>query len=246
VQESLRKIITIPLYILGFALMGLLSGYLAFKIMSFSKTVEVPDLRGKTLFEANDLLNKKGLYLKVEGEDYDSVVVPGLIVRQDIPSGNKVKEQRGIKVFLSKGPRVWTIPDLVGMNIGEAEPLISKSGLRVLKTLSIHSATVERDIIIAQRPNPDETLETGAPQKPQDLLGQRRGLSLIVSAGPYDTIYYCPDFVGKSRDDAVNLSEKLGLNTEFTGSGERVKSQKPKPNSPLRHGEIIHLQLEGG
>ena len=245
-QEGLRKIISIPLYILGFALMGLLSGYLTFQIMSFSKTVEVPDLRGKTLFEANDLLNKRGLNLKVEGEDYDSVIVPGLIVRQDIPPGNKVKEQRGIKVFLSKGPRVWLIPDLVGMNIAEAEPLIAKSGLKVLKTLYLHSSLIEKDTIIAQRPNPDEPLETGAPQKPQDLLGQRRGLSLIVSAGPYDAIYYCPDFSGKNRDDALNLAEKLRLNAEFTGSGERVKSQKPKPNSPVKPGEIIHLQLEGG
>src|SRR3972149_6221744 len=137
--------------------MGLLSGYLAFKILSFSKTVE----------EANGLLIKQGLYLKVEGEEYDPVIVPGRIVRQDVPPGNKVKEQRGIKVFLSKGPKVWSIPELAGQSITEAEPIIAKSGLRIEKIIRLHSNTVEKDRIIAQRPNPDEAMGAGMPQKPQ-------------------------------------------------------------------------------
>src|SRR3972149_2744129 len=146
--------------------MGLLSGYLAFKILSFSKTVE----------EANGLLIKQGLYLKVEGEDYDLVIVPGRIVRQDVPPGNKVKEQRGIKVFLSRGPKVWTIPELTGQTIDEAESAVSKSGLRIEKIIRLHSNSVEKNRVIAQRPHPDEPLGGGHPGKPQDIMGQR-GLS---------------------------------------------------------------------
>lgn len=244
-QEGLKRIVTVPLYVLGFVLMGLLSGYLAFKILSFSKTVEVPDLRGKTLFEANDILNRNNLYLKVEGEEYDPVIVPGRIVRQDVPAGNKVKEQRGIRVFLSKGPKVWSIPDLAGQTYEEAEALVSKSGLRVEKVIRVHSSGVEKNRIIAQRPGPDEGLAGSPPQKPQDL-GQRRGLSLVVSMGPYGTVYYMPDFSGKDREEASSVAGKLGLEVEFTGTGEKVRSQKPRPLSPVRSGDTIHLQLEGG
>jgi len=244
-QEGLRKLITIPLYVLGFVLMGLLSGYLAFKILSFSKTVEVPDLRGKTLVEANGLLIRQGLYLKVEGEEYDPIIVPGRIVRQDVPPGNKVKEQRGIKVFLSKGPKVWAIPELTGQTLEEAESVVSKSGLRVEKIIRLHSNSVEKDKVIAQRPHPDEPLGGGPPQKPQDIMAHR-GLSLIVSSGPYETVYFCPDFTGKTKDDASGLAEKLRLILEFAGSGERVRAQKPKPNALVKSGETIHLQLEGG
>lgn len=244
-QEGLRKIIAVPLYVLGFVLMGLLSGYLAFKILSFSKTVEVPDLRDKTLVEANGLLIKQGLYLKVEGEEYDPVIVPGRIVRQDVPPGNKVKEQRGIKVFVSRGPRVWAIPELTGQTIEEAESAVSKSGLRVEKIIRLHSGAVEKDRVIAQRPLPDEPLGGGPFQKPQDIMTQR-GLSLIVSSGPYETIYVCPDFTGRIKDDAAGLAEKLRLVPEFTGSGEKVRSQKPRPNAIIKSGETIRLQLEGG
>jgi beta-lactam-binding protein with PASTA domain len=244
-QEGLRKIFTVPLYVLGFVLMGLLSGYLAFKILSFSKTVEVPDLRGKTLFEANDLLNKRGLYLKVEGEEYDAVVVPGQIVRQDVPAGNKVKERRGIKVFLSKGPKVWSVPDLTGRTLEDAESVVSSGGLRVEKIIRIHSQAVEKDTIMAQRPGPDEALGD-SPKRIGDHPPGHRGITLLVSSGPYDAIYFCPDFYGKSKDDALSIAEKLRLNPEFSGSGERVRSQRPKPNSLIKAGETIHLYMEGG
>ncbi len=226
--------------------MGLLSGYLSFEILSFSKTVEVPDLKGKTLFEANDLLNKKGLLLKVEGEDYDPFIMSGRIIRQDIPPGNKVKEDRGIKVFLSKGPKVSSIPQLVGQTLEDAESIISKSGLKLGKVIRLHSDTVEKDRIIAQMPAADEAVGSDVSQKPEDLMDKYHDLSVIVSSGPYDIIYYCPDFSGKSREEARALAEKLRLSAEFTGSGEKVISQKPKPNSLIKTGETVHLQLDGG
>ena len=245
-QEDLRKIIAVPLYVLSFVLMGLLSGYLAFKILSFSKTVEVPDLRGKTLFEANDLLSKKGLNLKVEGEDFDSTVVQGRIMRQDVPPASKVKEQRGIKVFLSKGPRVWSLPDLTGQTIEEAELAVNSLGLSIQKIIRTHSSTVAKDVIIAQRPLPDEPLEGNASAPSQEIPGQHPGFSIVVSSGPYDIIYVCPDFLGKSRDEVVNIAEKLNLSIDFTGSGEKVRSQKPRPNSLIKSGETLHIYLEGG
>lgn len=244
-QKGLKKALTVPLYIAGFVLLGLLSGYVAFKILSFSRTVEVPDLKGKTVFEANDILTKKGLFLKVEGEDYDPVIVPGSVVRQDVPPGNQVKEQRGIKVLLSRGPKVWSIPQVSGMSLEEAEQAIAGSGLRIEKVIRLHSDTAEKDRIIAQRPNSDETLGAGAPQSPQDLLGQRHGLYLIVSSGPYNRVYSCPDFLGKSREEALELAHKLNLNVDISGSGERVKSQRPRPNAVVKSGETLHLQLEG-
>ena len=244
-QEGLRKAVTIPLYVIGFILLGLVSGYFAFKVLSFSKTVDVPDLRGKTLIEANTLLTKKGLYIKVEGEDYDPLTVPGRIVRQDVPAGNKVKEQRGIKVFLSKGPKVWSIPELTGQTIEEAEPVITKSGLRIEKIIRLHSHSIEKDKIIAQRPNPDEVAWGSPSQKPEESGARQYGLSLIVSSGPYEMTYSCPEFSGKGREEALALAERLRLNVQLSGTGERVISQRPKPHALIKSGEPVHLQMGG-
>lgn len=230
-QKGLSSLLMVPLYIVGFVLVGILSAYLTFKVMSFSKTVEVPDLSGKSVIEANDLLTRKGLNMKIEGEDYDPLIVSGHIIRQDIPTGSKVKEQRGIRVILSKGPKVRSVPDIAGSALSEAESILAKSGLRVNKVIRVHSNTIESGRIIAQRPSPDEAI--------------KESISLVVSSGPYAIIYYSPDFTSKSKEEVMTIAEKMGLKIEFSGAGSMVRSQKPKPNSVIRSGETIYLQMEG-
>ncbi|MEK6583138.1 MAG: PASTA domain-containing protein [Nitrospirota bacterium] len=230
-QKAVSKIIKVPLYVFGFVLLGLLFAYLTFKLMSFSRTVDVPDLSGKNLVEANEILSKKGLNLKIEGEEYDPSVAGGYILRQDVPAGSGVKEQRRIKVILSKGPRVQIIPSVIGESADKAESILLQNGLKVAKVIRVHSGTDERDKVISQKPGPDEKIA--------------EKVTLIVSAGPYEVIYYCPDFQGKTPEEALQLAEKLGLKLNITGSGEKVKSQKPKAGSQIKAGDIINIQLEG-
>lgn len=235
----------LPVYITGLILMGLVSGYLTFEVLSFSRTVAVPELKTKTLVEANHILNKNGLHLKVEGENYDEAVAPGLIARQDIPPGNKVKEGRGISVILSKGPKIVSIPELTGQTLENAETVLSKNGLKIARLIRVHSDTIEKDVIIAQRPRPDEFTQTEALKDSQEAKGFMQGLSIVVSSGPYDKIFLCPDFSGKSRGELMDLTEKLGLKVEISGAGEKVRRQKPAANSNVRSGDTLHIQMEG-
>lgn len=224
---KLNRIFSGILYLFIFFAVVIITGYLTFTILSFSRTVEVPELKGLSLPEANSLVTKKGLYLKVEGEEYDPVIPPGHISRQDIPSGNKIKVNRGIKVFVSKGPKALLTPEIAGLNLDEAESIILKNGLRVGRIVYVHSDTIENGKVIAQRPDPEE--------KPGESI------SLIVSIGPYQRVLYCPDFKGKNEKEAGEIAERLGLKIELSGSGQRIISQRPKPNSIVRSGDIIHL-----
>lgn len=226
----MSNLIKIPLYFLAFILLGLIFGYLTFKILSFSRTVEVPDLYSKSLIEANELLTKNGLYLKIEGEDYDSTVLPGHILRQNVPAGDKVKERRGIKVIISKGPKVHSIPILVNETLLNAESILLQKGLKITKVIRVHSDTIEKDRIVAQKPEPDERVS--------DYI------TVLVSLGPHEVIYYCPDFQGMSIEEAKGLTEKLNLKTEIEGSGENVKIQRPPPGRRIKTGDTIYLQTE--
>ncbi|MEW6001147.1 MAG: PASTA domain-containing protein [Nitrospirota bacterium] len=228
--KRMNNLIRIPLYIIAFILLGLLFGYLTFKILSFSRTVEVPDLIGKSLVEANELLSRKGLYLKIEGEDYDSTFPPGYILRQDVPVGNKVKERRSIKVIVSKGPRVQSVPMLVNETLSEAESIVIQKGLKVSKIIRVHSERVEKDKVLAQKPEPD--------QKVSDYI------TLVVSLGPHEVIYYCPDFRGMSVEQAKELAEKLNLKLRIKDDGVSVSEQKPRQGTHIRAGETIYLRTE--
>jgi serine/threonine-protein kinase len=224
------NILRIPLYILAFISLGLIFGYLTFKALSFSRTVEVPALYGKSLVEANELLTKSGLYLKIEGEDYDATVQQGHILKQDVPAGEKVKEGRGIKVILSKGPRVQSIPVLVNETLINAESILFQKGLKIAKVIMVHSDTVEKDRIVSQKPEPEEKVSNY--------------ITVLVSLGPHEVIYYCPDFKGMAIEEAKELMEKLNLKGETAGYGKMVRAQKPNPGTYVKKGETIYLQLE--
>jgi beta-lactam-binding protein with PASTA domain len=223
------KFVKLPLYISALIILGLLFGYITFKIMSFSRTVEVPDIQGKSPLEANRLLANRGLYLKIEGEDYDAAVSPGNILRQDIPAGNKIRERRGIKVIISKGPRVKSVPMLVNETLLNAESLLLQKGLKITRIIMVHSDIVEKDRIIGQKPDPDEQVSDH--------------IHVIVSLGPYEKIYSCPDFKGMLLEEAVELIRKLSLKALTEGMGEKIESQKPEAGRPVKTGDTIYLKL---
>jgi beta-lactam-binding protein with PASTA domain len=151
----MNKLVKIPLYIGILFIVGMVAGHLTFKLLSLSNTVDVPDLKGKSVAEAVNILQNKGLHLLGAAEDYDSEITPGSIVRQDIPPLSKVKEGRGIKVIVSKGPKIQYVPDVIGMKLEEAEPVLAARGIRIAKAIYVH-CDVEKNFIIAQRPESDE------------------------------------------------------------------------------------------
>ncbi len=168
----MRSLIKILAYIIVLLFLGVVAGHFTFQLLSFSRTVVVPDLKGREMMEANNIIRNKGLYIRLEGEDYDPAIPQGNIIRQDIPSGSKVKEGREIGIVLSKGPRMQYVPDIVGQPLDMAGAILKEKGIRIDKILYVHSEKTQRNIVLAQRP---ETNESGA-----DVF------SVIVSLGDFE------------------------------------------------------------
>jgi beta-lactam-binding protein with PASTA domain len=230
VQKKIKDLLRIPLFFAAFVLLGLTFGFITFKILSFSRTVDVPNLADLTLLEANETLNRAGLYLKIEGEDFDASVPTGRILRQDIPPGNKVKEKRAIKVVVSKGPRVYSVPLLVDHTVGDASDLLVQKGLRIGKIISVHSDYMEKGTIVAQKPEPDERLTDT--------------ITVLVSLGPHELTYYCPDFLNRNLEEAKETAEKIGLLIETRGSGSVIRAQRPKAGTPVKSGDKIYFETK--
>ncbi len=228
-NKDIKIIARFLLYVLAFVMLGLTFGYLTFKVLSFSRTVEVPDLYGKSLLEANKLLTNNNLYLKIEGEDYDAINSSGNIIRQDVPAGNKVKERRGIKVIISKGPRIKSVPLLTDETLVNAESLLLQKGLKIAKVIFVHSDAIEKGRILAQKPGPEDQVSDT--------------ITVLVSTGPYEKRYYCPDFKGMSLEQASELTKQMNLEITTEGSGETVETQKPDPRKVIKTGDTIHLRL---
>ncbi|HMK43091.1 MAG TPA: PASTA domain-containing protein [Dissulfurispiraceae bacterium] len=159
----------IPFYVFLVLFISIGSGYLTFTLLTMNRTIIMPDLRGKGMVEANDLLRSKGLYIRLEGDDYDGEVPQGAIARQNIPAGAGVKQGREIGVVLSRGSRIAFVPDVVGQTVAQAETSLQPRGIKIAKVMYVHSESIPKDTIIAQRPEP---LEKGADQ-----------FSIVVSLG---------------------------------------------------------------
>jgi hypothetical protein len=66
---------------------------------------------------------------------------------------------------------------------------------------------------------------------------------VLVSLGPHELIYVCPDFLNKSYEYAQETAENIGLAVEVKGSGNIVSAQKPKPGSLVKNTDKIFLEL---
>jgi beta-lactam-binding protein with PASTA domain len=226
----MNSFLRVSLFFALFVALGLTFGFLTFKILSFSRTVEVPSIINMTVIEADKVLGKAGLDLKIEGEDFDSVIPSGRIIRQDVPSGKTVKEKRAIKIVISRGPKVLSIPLLVNETLQNAESILLQKGLRIGKVINVHSDAVQKGTIVAQRPEPDDMLA--------DVI------TVLVSAGPHDQAYYCPDFLGKQIEEVREVAQKMGLEIETQGTGSIVKAQRPKPGAVIKSTEILYLEIK--
>ena len=226
----MNSFLRVSLFFALFVVLGLTFGFFTFKILSFSRTVEVPSILNMTIIEADRVLGKAGLGLKVEGEDFDSVIPSGKIIRQDVPPGKTVKERRSIKAVISKGPRVLSIPLLVNETLQNAEAILLQKGIRIGKVINIHSDTAKKGIIVAQKPEPDDKLTDQ--------------ITVLVSAGPHDQMYSCPDFQGRQIEEVREIAQKMGLEIESHGSGSIIAAQRPKPGTVIKSSEKLYLEMK--
>ncbi|GBE02184.1 serine/threonine-protein kinase PK-1 [bacterium BMS3Bbin06] len=226
----MKTIFKITLYFTLFLVLTVFSSYVTFRIMGAKKTVAVPDLRKKNLIEANKEIMERRLYIKIDGEEFNQTLPAGTIIRQEIPPRERIKQGRTIRVIISKGPKRYYMPDFIGLNVDEARDLAIKNNLKIKRILRARSDAYEKDTVIGQRPTPDER---GADR-----------VSLLVSNGPFDVLYSCPDFAGMSLSAAKELVEKMGLEIELSGYGSRIVGQKPAAGSIIKRGDLIKLKLE--
>ena len=86
------------------------------------KDVDIPNLTGKTVDEAKEILKQNKLNYIEEDQEYNTEVPEGQIISQNPPyvEGRKIKENTDIKVVVSKGTETTTVPKLKGLTKDEA------------------------------------------------------------------------------------------------------------------------------
>lgn len=137
-------------------------------------SLTVPNLIGKTLEEAQKIADQTGLKLEEYRHDYNDDYPEGTIwLTSPMPGRTVSRSNPVVRVWISKGPRLRTVPDVTGLSVDEARKKLMEAGLTLAPSpLTEYSTTVPMDKIIRQIP------EAGTKLEPL------KSVSVVVSMGP--------------------------------------------------------------
>src|SRR6267378_4068979 len=119
---------TFLLFILASA--AFLSAITAMRIAIHGREVTMPNLVGKNVSEASQLLQSRGLVLRVADRIYSDQPI-NVVVRQTPPSGLLMKVSQQAHVVLSLGQRQLQIPLIEGNSLRASRIELLRGGLQV-------------------------------------------------------------------------------------------------------------------
>ena len=205
-----------------------------------NKSYPVPDIRGKTVEEAQEMEGVKDIFLiEVQGTRTTEEYQPGQIVEQDPAAGRTRKSNLVIQVYVAAEPEKVPMKDLVGMEYRQARVLLTDMGLDLkITTETVSSDKYGADAVIETVPAADEPLVAG-----QTVI-------LRVSTGP-ETVTV-PTFTGQDIANAVQNAQDLGLTVgeitydtfSFAPQGQVIE-QSIKPTSEVPGGTKIRFTVSG-
>jgi len=121
-------------------------------VVSISKGAKegmVPNLVGKSLEDALFLLDKYGFVQGVTTVE-ESDMPKDIVIKQSPDAGSEVKPGATIDISISEGPQE-TAPDVIGMNILDAEAVLKSADLEVGDIVYEMSDVYAKDIVIWQQ-----------------------------------------------------------------------------------------------
>ena len=187
------------------------------------KDIDLPDLVGKTLEEAQEELKDTKVIIERE-EAFDDEVEAGKIISQEPPyvEGYRIKEDSTIKVVISKGQELVTMQKVVGMTYEDAEKLLRDELHLEVKKVEETSQTVEAGYVTKQSVEEGEQIKAG------------ETVTLHVSTGTGIKEVSVPHVIGDTEADAKKKLEGFKVTVVYEEDTTKVD------------GKVIKQSLDAG
>ncbi|MDR7188104.1 serine/threonine-protein kinase [Microbacterium sp. BE35] len=226
----------------GVALLGVLLISLLFWVLTIQprddlpgNVREVPDVSGMTYERANDTLAESDLRaIRVDEESTD--VAAGNVIRTDPEAGTSVTPEQQVKVYVSTGQQMSTVPTLTGLGQDAATSAITGAGLQLGTVTQQNDKDLAAGTVISSDPVDGASVPTGAM------------VNLVVASGRVAI----NDVRGYTVDAATRELESLGLTVipaedpNCAGSTPpTVSSQSLTPGDVPVHSEITLTYCTG-
>lgn len=206
--------------------------------------VEVMDVRGLVVAEANPLLSDQGLHLVVVDSTYSDKVPFGTIVDQDPKPMSHAKHGRAVYVTINATTkRQVTMPNLQDMSYRQAETTLRGLGLEV-DSIYEYEPSEFRDLVL-------DVKRDGVSVQPGDKIAVGTKVQLVVGFGRGTEEVEVPSVIGLTLQDARSLllSRRLTIGAvqydepSEEGVTQYIYRQSPNAGEKLIEGETVALRL---
>lgn len=239
VPSVFSRFFKIALYIAVFMAAAGLGTYFSVHLLIRSEgSVVVPDLLGKEVVYALEVLTNLGLNTKVKGSRYSPTIPKHHIISQQPDAGSEIKQGRDIRLVISKGPQAVVYPNLIGLDLPMGAIALEENDLRRGTMSYTYNSRQPKGEILAQFPHP------GA-------RGLRESsVNLLISAGPRPKLLRMLELKGRQFENAIDTIEKYNLlvgnitqvnKTELPES--MVLEHTPAKGYPVSAGSTIDLTI---
>lgn len=163
------------------------------------KKIEVPNLVGHSLEEAQEMVDELNLKIKLVSEESDEET--NQVIRQSPSEGTEVEEFAVITVYYSKGKNDVVIPDVSNYTVNDAKDKLEREpfGLLISGTTSQYSDSIEKDKVMGTDPVVGSSVQKGT------------SVILVISKGPKEELVTVPNIAGKKEEVALELLEEKNL-----------------------------------
>ncbi len=203
--------------------------------------VEVPDIVGSTLEEAEKLLQDANLNWQLQ--PVDSKAPANEVTDQEPAAGEMVDEYYRVTIYYSQNDDGATIPDVVNNTEAEARKKIEEAGLVVGEIKEEYSSTVEAKKVVGTDPVVGSSVDKGTT------------VNLIISKGTEGDQVVVPNIVGKKEAVALKILTDSGLQGDTNSvtyvhsdkyARGRVVSQSYKSGQKVDRGTVIEYSVSLG
>ncbi len=207
----------------------------------FTKVADakVPNLVGVMYDTAKNSSEYKNFVIEVESTDFSATYGKGVIFNQSPAVGRTVKVGSKIKVSVSGGPKLVTLPNLVGKETEIVTASLKQLGIQYT-TAEVFSDSQPAGYLVSIEPGSGSQVAEGSTVK------------LNFSMGPETKVVEVPQLVGLSISDAKKLAAMFKLEVggisyvDSEQPRDTVVAQDPVSTSRLSEGGLININVSNG
>jgi eukaryotic-like serine/threonine-protein kinase len=177
--------------------------------------VSVPDLRGYSAEEIEEIIEEKGLRFMVVDSVYDPKKKAGVILDQEPKPDLKVKLNRLLYLTVnSSAPPKVKMPNLVDFSLRQALAILESSGLKPGNLTYVpdiaHNAVLSQEF-------------KGRKISPGEMIVKGSSIDLVLGLGLSDEMVQVPRLWGLTMDEAITALNAASLNLGSIVKDETVK-----------------------